>query len=261
MIQAIALFISVFSLEIAAQNHLAVSDLEAKGITNDEAAVISDRLRSEIQSTGRFRLMERGLMSTILQEQGFQQSGSCNGTSCQIEMGKLLGVDRLLVGSVGKLGKTYTLSIRLISVETGEILQSIDEDIRGEVDELIRGPVKNIAQRLGVKPQANLSTPIEAPPKSNKKLWLRIGLGTLVALGAGGTWYFNTAIQDNNTELTDLREKYSLLNSSTPIETWQAYHDQDAELVDSNQSLETKRLVSAIFTSLAALGLGVTFAF
>jgi len=47
---------------------------------------------------------------------------------------------------------------------------------------LIRGPVKNIAQRFGVKPQAYLSTPIEAPPKSNKKLWLRIGLGTLVAL-------------------------------------------------------------------------------
>jgi len=47
---------------------------------------------------------------------------------------------------------------------------------------LIRGLVKNIAQRFGVKPQAYLSTPIEAPPKSNKKLWLRIGLGTLVAL-------------------------------------------------------------------------------
>jgi len=47
-------------------------------------------------------VMERSEMALVLQEQSFQQSGVCDQSSCALEIGKILSVDRMVVGSVGQ---------------------------------------------------------------------------------------------------------------------------------------------------------------
>ena len=109
------LMISFLSYQIYAQNsnklNIAVNDLSGKGIEKSTAGIISDRLRSELIKTGVFRVMERNEMENVLKEQGFQKTGACDDASCLIEVGQILGVDRMVAGSVGKVGNFFTISL------------------------------------------------------------------------------------------------------------------------------------------------------
>lgn len=159
---------------------IAVSDLEARGMTKDEGGIISDRLREELLNTGVFRVMERSVMDQILKEQSFQQTGVCSGSDCQVQVGRMLGVDRMVIGSVGKLGTLYTLSVRMLNVETGEIEQSFSQDHQGVIEDLVRGPIRSVAAKLAwaisskKNPQAapapetslTATTPVASVPQS-----------------------------------------------------------------------------------------------
>ena len=117
------------------------------GITAGEAELITDRLGSELFSTGRVNVMERDKMDDILKEQGFQQSGACTDEACLVEMGQLLGVQGLISGSIGKLGAMFMINIREIDVGTGAVLRVVSEDVRGEIEDLA-GRLRTIAKRL-----------------------------------------------------------------------------------------------------------------
>lgn len=118
---------------------LAVLDFQAKGgVSNDEASIISDRVRTQIFRSGRFQVMERANMLSILKEQGFQQTQTgCDSTTCSVEAGKLLAVRQIMTGSVSKLGAIYTLSFRIVDVERGEILHDEYRDCRCSLEEVL----------------------------------------------------------------------------------------------------------------------------
>ncbi|MBF2055237.1 MAG: hypothetical protein IGS03_17450 [Candidatus Sericytochromatia bacterium] len=88
---------------------LAVLDFNARGgVSEDEAAIITDRLRSQMFQTGRYRLMERANMLSLLKEQDFQQTQqNCESTDCSVAVGKMLAVRQLMTGSVSRLGSIY----------------------------------------------------------------------------------------------------------------------------------------------------------
>lgn len=151
---------------IESQQSIAISDLSARGMTVDEAAIISDRLRDEILATGKFRVMERSMMDEILKEQALQQNGACNTSECQVQMGRLLGVDKLVVGSTGKLGNLYSVSVRLLNVETGEIELSLTEDHAGAIEGLVSGPLKILAAKLAGKAVPYLPAAATPPPQA-----------------------------------------------------------------------------------------------
>lgn len=118
---------------------IAVLNLKnANGVTPADAELISDRLRNEFFSTGTVDVMEREQMQEILKEQGFQTSGTtCTDEGCIVAMGKLLGVRRIIIGSVGKLGSMYMINIRGINVESGKVEKVVSEDVKGEIDKLV----------------------------------------------------------------------------------------------------------------------------
>jgi hypothetical protein len=127
---------------------IAVNDLKGTGLDPSTVVIISDRLRSELVNTGAFRVIERAEMESILKEQGFQQSGACDESSCLVEVGQLLGVKRMVAGSVGMVGSFWTISLRILSVETGEILYTVDEDYEGDVKGVISEATGRAAAKL-----------------------------------------------------------------------------------------------------------------
>ncbi|MBN1999214.1 PEGA domain-containing protein [candidate division KSB1 bacterium] len=134
--------------QIGGRTQVAVMNLDASGI--DQAAIIalSDRLRSELLNTGRFDVMERDRMDEILKEQGFQQTGACTSTECVVEVGQMLGVERMIAGSVGKVGRIYTVSARMIDIETGRIMLSKTEDCECPIEKVLTTSIRNIALKL-----------------------------------------------------------------------------------------------------------------
>ncbi|MBI4727539.1 hypothetical protein HY768_10060 [candidate division TA06 bacterium] len=182
---------------------VAVMDLEPKGVPESEVSSLSDRLRTELFRTGAFDVMERGKMQDILKEQGFQQSGACNTDACAVEIGQLIGVHKIIGGSLGKVGKTYTVNLRMIDVKTGRMEQSVTEDYTGEIDKLLTSTMKTVANTLAQSvstdrkaekkqdPKAGEKPAEQALPKPAaqgkpiyKKWWFLGGIGGLAAGGA-----------------------------------------------------------------------------
>jgi len=139
-----AIFLHSFS---SAQTTLAILDFEGRNISQGEALTLTDRFRNEIIKTNKYIVVERSAMDEILKEQGFQQTG-CTTNECAVEVGQLLGVQQMITGSIGKVGDIFTVSVRIIDIQTGEILKTTDYDIRGDISEMLTRGMREVALKL-----------------------------------------------------------------------------------------------------------------
>ena len=196
------LFIFIFSFLIGQDSQsglnegkstAAVLDFEGSGITTQEAQVLTQRLGSELVQTQALIMVERNQMSEIMDEQGFQQTG-CTSAECAAEIGALLGVQKMITGSFGKIGNTYTIEARMFSVESGQTEKTVSKTYKGEVDGLLP-QIQIVAWELvGLEPPADLlaaageNCPEEIKAKPKQKggsKWFRNTLILLVLAGGG----------------------------------------------------------------------------
>ncbi|MDP3980104.1 MAG: CsgG/HfaB family protein [Chlamydiota bacterium] len=117
--------------------NIAVAELMTETLVPEEARTLSEKLRTTMVKTEYFRVLSRNDMADILEEQNFQQSDLCDDSVCLIKMGKILAVQKIIGGAIGKVGKTFYLSLRLVNVETGEIELTSERKFIGENDELL----------------------------------------------------------------------------------------------------------------------------
>ncbi len=115
---------------------VAVVDFEGFGIPQTEAIALSNRLRNDFFRLESFKVIDRGMMEEIMREQDFQQTG-CASNECLVRVGKLLGVQQMVGGSISRVGAMFTVSARLVGVETVEVLSVSDFDLRGEIEDLL----------------------------------------------------------------------------------------------------------------------------
>jgi TolB-like protein len=129
---------------------IAVLDFDGFGISESEAIALSNRLRNELFRLETFQVVDRGMMQSILQEQDFQLTG-CTSNECLVQVGKLIGAQQMVGGSVSKVGGTFTVSARLVDVETGTVLEVSDFDLRGELDDMLTTGMRQVALMLSGK--------------------------------------------------------------------------------------------------------------
>jgi hypothetical protein len=75
-------------------------------------------------------------------------------------MGQLLGATSMIAGSIGKVGPIFLVSLRLIDVGTGKILQNVDVEIEGGIADVLRRGIPRIARKI-----AGQSVPETVPAK------------------------------------------------------------------------------------------------
>ena len=115
---------------------IAVLDLTGHGIGDGELRMLSDRLRVELFKTGHYQVMEREQMKAVLDEQGFQQT-KCVATECVVEVGQLVGVRKMIAGNVGKIGRVYSITVRLIDVESGALEETAVQDCQCLLEDVL----------------------------------------------------------------------------------------------------------------------------
>lgn len=152
---------SVQTLPTVRLPNLAVMRLESSRLDTADLDVLRDALTVELQNSGRVRVMERSQMNSILAEQGFQKTGSCDASECAVEVGRILAVDRMVLGSAGKLGETWSVTLRLVNVETGEVAASVRDSRSGTIEVLLSQSIPKLATALVAA--------IGAPPSANSK--------------------------------------------------------------------------------------------
>jgi TolB-like protein len=126
---------------------IAVLEFEGKNVTAVDASILTDKLRGELIRTGRFTVLERGAMNDILKEQGFQRTG-CTDESCIVEIGQLIGVKKMIAGSIGKIGNMFFISGRMIDIESGQIDKVVDEEIEGDITIVLKKGIPSVSANL-----------------------------------------------------------------------------------------------------------------
>ena len=152
------ILLSVLVSIIFPQKTIAVLDFDANDVSKSNVRALSDRLREELFRTKKYRVLERGLMEEIMKEQKFQLSG-CVSTECIVEVGQLTGVQKMVGGSVSKVGSVYSVSSRIIDIETGEISNMSSYDHTGNMGELLTQGMRFVAIELAKEKNPQSLTP------------------------------------------------------------------------------------------------------
>jgi TolB-like protein len=136
---------------------IAIIDFEGIGVSIDETRVLTQRLASELISLNVYQLFERSKVDQLLTEQKFQHSG-CVDAACAVEIGKLVGVEHMVIGTVSKIGNTYSVDSRMIDVESGASLISAEYSTQNSIDDVTTQGMELISYQL-----CNMDAP--KPPK------------------------------------------------------------------------------------------------
>jgi TolB-like protein len=105
---------------------IAVLPFESKGIGEEIGQVdLLDKLITGFVNIKRFKVIERAQLEKILDEQKLGMSGIVDAATAA-EIGKGIGLDAVIVGSVTQAGNSVSIDARLIDTETATIITSKD---------------------------------------------------------------------------------------------------------------------------------------
>lgn len=160
----VALLLLAFC-NVNAQNRLriAILDLNA-GVNRTQSQVngLADMLSVELFNSGCFSIVERTQVEKVFREQDFQISGMTDAQRQRI--GGVLGVDAIVTGTINFIPRDsrygsdystrydvgeYNVDIRLVSVNTGEVISVAGGEQRGDTErELMRRVAMQLANNL-----------------------------------------------------------------------------------------------------------------
>jgi hypothetical protein len=63
-------------------------------------------------------------------------------------MGQMLGVQYMTTGTIGQVGKIMTMSLKIVSVATGEIMSTVSEDCECSIEDVLSQSTVKIAKKL-----------------------------------------------------------------------------------------------------------------
>lgn len=126
---------------------VAVLDFQQNGLfeTNDIGKIVAEWFTTTLVDSGRFEIIERRLLQQILDEQKIGASGLIDPRSAS-QLGRLLGVNTVVSGTVQSYDRTIELNTRLIDVETGSII--IAESVKANSASSLNSLVSQVADKM-----------------------------------------------------------------------------------------------------------------
>jgi len=109
--------------KVTAKNKTTIAVVEfadLEGNVTNFGRFISEELITRLYETQKFKVIERQLLNQVIKEQKLTLSGIVDPGSAK-QLGRVLGVEAIVSGSISDLRKTVRVNARLISTETGEI--------------------------------------------------------------------------------------------------------------------------------------------
>jgi WD40 repeat protein len=98
---------------------IAVLGLRNLGVDSVTAQSVDNILTSQASGYSHLTVLERDALDRVLKEVRFQNSGITTDQGAA-QIGKQLNASKVIVGSVNKLGTTIVITVRLVSVESGQ---------------------------------------------------------------------------------------------------------------------------------------------
>lgn len=110
---------------------IAVLPFASKGIGRELGEIdLLDKIITELVNLNRFKVIERAQLEKILAEQKLGMSGVLDASTAA-QIGKGIGVDAVMIGSITQGGNSVTIDARLIDAETATIISAKDALVTG----------------------------------------------------------------------------------------------------------------------------------
>ncbi|MBI5526673.1 MAG: hypothetical protein HY897_10105 [Deltaproteobacteria bacterium] len=114
---------------------IAFFQFDAQGVEQKVANIVTDMFLHEVSKMRGAKVIGSREIDAMLGYEQKKQMAGCTDTSCMVAIGGALGVDKILMGSVGKLGTSYTLSLKLVDVRAASIESDYAKRIKGGSEE------------------------------------------------------------------------------------------------------------------------------
>ena len=156
---------SLFALE--GKLKMAVLDFKTVGDSAELGEGAAEILRTTLLETGQYTVVERSMLNEALKEQKLGLSGTVDQTTA-VGIGKILGVQIVAIGSVVKLGESYTLNVRFMDAQTGEVVSG--KKLTAKTREAIPGLCAKMVRIFSKKdiPQVEEEEPLPQPITPDK---------------------------------------------------------------------------------------------
>jgi hypothetical protein len=105
------------------KRRIALFPLETRNVTDVEVSIVSQFLGTGFVNAGKYNVLDRTYIDKILHEQIMPGLGIVSEVDA-VNMGKILNVELIVVGSLTRLHGEYFLEVRMINVETSSIEMS-----------------------------------------------------------------------------------------------------------------------------------------
>lgn len=97
---------------------------------------LSESLMAKLSKRPELTLVERNQLEKAIKELGFSQSIYADGNQAK-QIGKMTGADVLVTGDIVKAGNRFEINVRLIDVESAQILVADSYSFQSENDTLL----------------------------------------------------------------------------------------------------------------------------
>jgi hypothetical protein len=114
------------NLLIGLPDNSRIAVISVSSNNRDLSALVVDELEFNLVSAQRFTIVDRQTLNAIRSEQNFQMSGDVSDESA-VSIGKLLGANIVITGSIIGTDTNQRLSLKALNVQTAQIITMVRE--------------------------------------------------------------------------------------------------------------------------------------
>jgi outer membrane receptor protein involved in Fe transport len=162
---------------------IGVMEFTAKGgITQQKANVLADVLAEAISSLGNIRVVTKADIQSMLDLKRLKHLMGCSESECFAEISGALGIEWMVTGSVGVLGRSYLLNLKLMDTRSVLVAGRVARRVQGGEEELLEelpGAVRDLfagaASRMGLDIQERVTVASRYPQplsQSPSSVWV-----------------------------------------------------------------------------------------
>lgn len=154
--------------------------LEPRGLsaadTQNIPVLVTDALSLDVEALSHCQVISQSDIQAMAAFQVMREQCADDATnSCMSEIGSALGVERIVTGSIGRLGDDYVLQVRLVDINTAVVEQRAEQIVRGGPSQL----------RAATTTLARVLLKIDAPPPPPSPMTLPAGVVSWSVAGVG----------------------------------------------------------------------------
>ena len=215
------------SLSLAAKPNVAVAGLSFVNVSTQESDAYVDAFAVHLAKSAEVEVFTRSQLAQMLDTERQKKLLGCSDDavgSCLAELSGAVGAEYLVTGSLGKLGATFTVSLKLVSSRTSKAPTTFSSRAQTEealLDELNKAAVA-FAQFLraeqGLPPL--VVSERASGPRLGVKFW--VPLGVAVGLGAlSGVSFGLSSGSANQLKTDNFQTQAAILQVRSEGQLWQ----------------------------------------